>query len=266
MSDHPSGIVTLTSDFGTRDSYVGAMRGSVLRSNPAARLVDITHEVPAQGVSRAAVVLEEACPCFPGGTVHLVVVDPGVGTDRVPLILASGGHWFVGPDNGVLLPAARALGTPGAWRIDPTRVPVSGGASATFHGRDLFGPVAGALSLGASPGTLGDPFSGELAVATPLPSPEAGPGTVAGEVLSVDHFGNLISNIPAGMLPAERPRVTVDGCPVDAFVRTYGDAPVGARIVALVGSNGCLEVACPQGSAAHELNVGSGARIEVYAT
>ncbi len=263
MPPFQPGIVTLTTDFGTQDSYVGAMRGMILCANPAARLVDLSHDVPPRAVARAAAILVEACPCYPKGTVHLVVVDPGVGTERAALIATSGGHWFVGPDNGVLHPVLSQLGDVRCWRIDAKRV-AEGSLSATFHGRDLFGPVAGALSAGLSPDDLGEPMDG-LETTFSEPQPQRFGSAIRGEVSWVDHFGNLISNIGADLLPAERPRVEVEGREVDAFVRTYGEAPSGAKVVALIGSNGRLEVAAPNGNAARELGLGPGARIVVSA-
>ena len=255
-----NGLVTLTTDFGIGGAYTGALRGSVLRAFSGARLVDITHAIPPQDVAEAADVLCSAAPWFPPGTVHLVVVDPGVGTARAPVAVAAGDHWLVGPDNGVLAPTAARLGAPRCWRLEPDRVTAPEGLSATFHGRDLFGPVAGHLAAGRAIDTLALPH-GALVEPPARPAPVERQGGLDGVVVRVDHFGNLITNLPATRLPASF-RVRVAG-PAVPFVRTYGEAPPGAPIVALVGSDGWLELAAPNGSAARTLGAGPGLAVRV---
>lgn len=247
----------MTSDFGTTGSYVGAMRGAALSADPTARVVDITHDIPPQDVGFAARVLYEAAPVYPPGTIHLVVVDPGVGTDRAAIVVQAGGHLFVGPDNGVLLPAARSLGEVLAWSITDTqlmRQPVS----ATFHGRDVFAPVAGALSSGrVAPHAVGDRIEPQAPPNPPAPDRDG--DTILGEVIYVDHFGNLITNIPASWLD-DFPAVTAGGFQMP-HVRTYGDRE--ADLVSLVGSSGWLEIASPGGNAASKTGLGAGSRVVV---
>ncbi|MFT7623851.1 MAG: S-adenosylmethionine hydrolase [Myxococcota bacterium] len=264
VSDYRTGIVTLTTDFGLSGSYVGAMRGAVLARNPQAVLVDITHQVGPQNLREGSRILVEAATRFPPGTVHVAVVDPGVGTDRAGLVIEAGGHFFVGPDNGLMVAAAETLGGVRAHRIENPDVMASQ-VSATFHGRDIFAPVAGSLSAGLDVGAVGTLFGliKGAWIEGPVvdPAAEVGPGGVRGQVLSIDHFGNVVSNIQGSTC-------VQDGCTVHLagrtmpFVRTYGDA-AGAELVALVGSSGFVEAAVPNGSAAAVLGVGPGAPFEV---
>ena len=258
-------IVTLTTDFGLRDGYVAAMKGAMLAVAPDVRAVDVTHEVPAQDVMAAAFVLRQTAPFFPPGTVHLAVVDPGVGTPRraVAARATIGGTpcRFVGPDNG-LLPLladgppdeAVVLDRPGAWR---TPVP-----SDTFHGRDVFGPVAAALAAGAALADVGSP-AGDL---TPLhwPLPRVDAGGVEGMVLHIDRFGNCVTNIP-------REAVAGRGGAFKAYVGTavlrrhapsYGHVAVGEPLT-LFGSSGHLEIAVNRGDAAALLSVVRGASVNL---
>lgn len=265
MAASRSGIITLTSDFGVVGSYVGAMRGVVLSRFAGARLVDITHAIAAQDISEGSRVLTAACPWFPAGTVHVAVVDPGVGTARAGVVVAAGDHVLVGPDNGLLVPLAMALGggEHRAYRIENSAWmlhPVSG----TFHGRDVFAPTAAALAAGAVASDAGSPLTTLVELADP-PRPEVGDRHIRGAVVHVDGFGNIITNIPRELLPDSAAlNVTVDAHTVDGgFVRVYGDAPAGAGVVALVGSEGLLEVATPGGSAALTLGRGVGSVVEV---
>ncbi len=258
---HRSSIVTLTSDFGSRGSYVGAMRGAVLSRNPAARLIDITHQVGPQNVAEGARALAEACPCFPPGTVHLAVVDPGVGTARAGLAIESGGHILVGPDNGLLIEAAALLGDFRAHRIDNAAYRARK-VSATFHGRDIFAPVAGALSAGEPVESVG-PFVSSVVGPPALPRPRETEYGLIGQVVFVDGFGNLITNMSEQEVAADA-HVSIAGHTLPGLVRTYGEA-AGASLVALIGSSGMLEVAVPGGSAAAVLGVGPGEPVEVAA-
>jgi S-adenosylmethionine hydrolase len=266
---HP--VVTLLTDFGTADAYVGIMKGVILALNPDARLVDLTHQVAPQDIRTGAGVLAEAAPAFPTGAIHLAVVDPGVGTERRPLLVSSPTAFFVCPDNGLLsLVLARAgaqadadgtAALPSGWSAvhltNPAywRAPVS----ATFHGRDVFAPVAAHLSVGVRPGELGTPI--QRVAAFPAPVPRRDGDALVGEVVRMDRFGNLLTNIPADLLPAGG-TVSVAGQDAGRVLRTYADGPPGAPL-ALVGSDGCLEVAVPQGSAAALLGVGVGAVVVV---
>ncbi|HJT76360.1 MAG TPA: SAM-dependent chlorinase/fluorinase [Gemmataceae bacterium] len=261
----PDPIITLTTDFGEESPYVAAVKGVILGINPQARLVDLTHQIPPQDVRHAAFFLAGAVPYFPPEALHVVVVDPGVGSERAVLYVQTReGQRLLVPDNGcwTLLPAADAaplvirVAEPRFWRS-----PVS----ATFHGRDIFAPVAAHLSRGVSPRELGPPVSDWVRLR--LPSPALGSGRLAGEVAFIDHFGNLITNIPGEALaafPADATRVTVAGREVPRRVRAYAEAEPGT-LVALVSSGGMLEIAVTNGSAARQLGAGIGAAVVVSA-
>ncbi len=262
----PNGLVTLTSDFGWRDGYLGAMKGALLSVAAQLRLHDLAHDLAPQDVTHAARVLCSACPRFPAGTVHLAVVDPGVGGARAALVVAAGGHVFVGPDNGLFDPVANLLGAPRqARRID------AGGAlaaflapapSATFHGRDVFAPVAGALASGRV--GLADIGPVHAAASLELPRADRRGEVLHGVVTHLDRFGNAITNLARSDLhgPLESLHVLLtDGEPLE-LVQTYEQAAPGAT-VALVGSDGLLEIAVRDGSAARRLGLAAGAAVRV---
>jgi hypothetical protein len=255
----PDPIITLTTDFGDDSPYVAAMKGVILGINPQARLLDLSHQIPPQALRHAALFLAGAVPYFPPSVIHVVVVDPGVGTERALLYVEVEGHRLLVPDNGcwtsLLRPGAPApqvirLAEPRFWRQ-----PVS----ATFHGRDVLAPVAAHMSLGVNPQQLGPPVKEWVRPETPLPV-ESAEG-IAGEVVFVDHFGNLITNIPGEWIGASA-AVRVGPRAVPRLVRTYGEAAPG-DLVALVSSAGLLEVAVVQGNAADRLQVGVGAPVTV---
>jgi S-adenosylmethionine hydrolase len=250
-------LITLTTDFGTASPYVAAMKGVILALNSRARLIDLTHDVPPQDIRHAAFFLASALPTFPPEALHVVVVDPGVGTDRAALYVEVAGRKLLAPDNGcwTLLadeqPPARVirLAEPRFFRAQ---------VSATFHGRDVFAPVAGHLSLGVDPGELGPPA--DRWVSLPFPRPRAAADRLCGEVVFIDGFGNLITNLPADALLGRRARVFVRSEEIPRVVRTYGEGGPG-DLVALVSSWGRVEVAQVMGSAAAELQVGPGAAV-----
>ncbi len=242
-------IITLLTDFGLSDSYVAEVKGVLLSRAPGATLVDVTHQVLPGAVRAGQYLLARAWHRFPAGTVHLAVVDPGVGTARRALAAAANGHWFVAPDNGLLsfLPADARF----------VSVPVPEGAAPTFHGRDVFAPAAAALASGTPLERLGSPITDALRA--PLPTPKVAGGLVVGEVLYVDRFGTLVSNIAGGQVePGVRIRVA--GTDVGGLRRTFGDVDRGT-LVAFVGSGGTVEVAVRDGSAARLLGVGVGAEV-----
>jgi S-adenosyl-L-methionine hydrolase (adenosine-forming) len=252
-------IITLTTDFGSSDPYAGAMKGAILSVNPRAQIVDITHDIPAHDVERAAFVLAAAAATFPSGTVHVTVVDPGVGTDRRILAAATREHVFLAPDNGVLKyvfdghPEARvyALDRPEYFRETVSR---------TFHGRDVFGPAAGHLSLGLPPEKLGTPFDGfeRGTVSRPIRKQ----GRITGEVVSFDRYGNAITNIPAGWLEGAAAFSLRAGAEAfESVSRSYGDAAPGAPLL-VAGSLGTLEISVNRGSARDRLGLRLGDRIE----
>ncbi len=239
-------VITLCTDFGTRDGYVAAMKGVILSLAPGAQLVDITHEVPPQAVREAAFVLASAYGYFPPGTVHLVVVDPGVGSDRRLLAVRAGYYYFVAPDNGVLSLVLRAQATFEAvaltrrayWREE---------VSHTFHGRDILAPVAAHLANGVPLSALGEPLREPVQLA--WPAPERRGQTIIGHVLHIDRFGNLVTDIPAAMLFARTDWRVVVGRVRAAGIRpTYASVGRGEPL-ALIGSHGYLEVAVREGSA-----------------
>ncbi len=277
-------MITLASDFGS--PYPAAMKG-VLLGRTDARLVDVAHDFPRQDVRAAAFWLREVLPWFPPA-VHLVVVDPGVGTDRAALAVRVGDHALVGPDNGVLLPAARALAAgsdepngsgeeaDGAGEdADPTReaggpaveafvVEEGDPASSTFHGRDVFAPAAAAVhEAGVAGFEAGDRFApAEDVVDLSFPSPTVEGGTATGEVLVVDGFGNAVTNVPGGVLAGRfGTTVRVNGEPVPAE-RTYAAVGAGERLVT-VGSHGNVELAVNRGRGEAAFGVAAGDRVTV---
>jgi S-adenosylmethionine hydrolase len=255
-------MITLTTDFGEGSPYVAAMKGVVLSINPNARLLDLSHRLPPQDLRHAAFFLRAALPFFPAGALHVVVIDPGVGTERALLYVEAAGQRLLVPDNGCWTEWARtAPGPPSARRLAEPRYwrpPVS----STFHGRDILAPVAAHLSLGLDPALLGPAVSQWARL--DLPQPLFKGSTLVGEVVFVDDFGNLITNI----LGTDEPwagralRLWVGEREVPQRVRTYGEAAPGA-LVALVGSAGTVEVAVARGNAARELGVGVGAPVRV---
>ena len=253
-------LVTFLSDFGHRDWFVGVVHGVVLEICPRARVVDLTHEIPPGLVERAAFVLEAACPDFPPGTVHLAVVDPGVGTARRALAVRARGQCFVGPDNGILEWALADAGAEVRVLGDERwfRHPVS----RTFHGRDVFAPVAAHLACGVPLDAFGprvlDP------VRSPRPPARVVGGELQGAIMFVDRFGNALTNLTAESLAAAFPRwaeeamvVRVGSRVIRGLARSYGDAPIGT-LVAIVGSSGRLEIAQVGGDAASRFGLGEG--------
>lgn len=260
-------IIALLTDFGLRDHYVGAMKGAILSVRPDATLVDIVHELPPHDVEAGALALAAACPAFPRGTVFVAVVDPGVGSARRGLAAAAGDWTFVAPDNGLLTIVWDDQG-PGPVHAIENAALFRPEVSSTFHGRDVFGPVAahlaGGLALSAVGPAVADP------VRLDVPAVETTGDACVGTILAADRFGNLATNIGArelvGILGAvgDDPTelvVEVEGM-VLPLVRTYAEVPDG-ETCALVGSSGRLEIAVREGSAASVLGAGRGARVRV---
>jgi S-adenosylmethionine hydrolase len=252
-------IVTLLTDFGAGSGYPAQMKGVLLARLPEVRIVDLSHDVPPFDVLAGALLLEDCVPAFPAHAVHCAVVDPGVGTSRRPLcVVAPGGLRFVGPDNGLF---TSFLGEGSACYLleDPELVPSP--ASATFHGRDLFAPVAAWLAGGGAAARLG------RAVADPVRLQRTEPrwldGALRGELLVADPFGNLATSIRRQHLPAGPLEVEIAGRRARLVV-TYGDARPG-ELVALLGSSGRLELSVREGSAARELGLARGAEVLVRA-
>ncbi len=244
-------LITLLTDYGTADIYVAEVKGVLLSRVHGAQLIDITHQVPPGDLRAGQYILSRVWQRFPQGTVHLVVVDPGVGTARRALAAGAAGHFFVAPDNGLLSPLP-----PAAHFVS---LPIPAGAAATFHGRDVFAPAAGQLAIGASLSHLGHPITDP--VRTPLPAPRRDGAALVGEVLYQDCFGTLVSNIP-GALVKPGARISVAGTEIGPLARTFGDVARG-QLVAFVGSGGTVEIAVRDGSAARLLGAGVGAEVKV---
>ena len=250
-------IITLTTDFGTGSGYVAELKGRLLHAQAPFTLVDIAHDLPAHDVRVAAWLVGQACPAFPAGTLHLAVVDPGVGTSRQLVWAEIGGQQFLCPDNGLLswvlrrmpLAAARAL-------------PVAPFAAATFHGRDVLAPAAVRLLDGTPPEALGPPVTEVVRLS--WREPRETPAGIDGEVIHVDTFGNLVTNLPATLWPlvVAAGVLRVDGHDVTALVRTYGDAAPGTPVV-LTGSQGFIEAAVVEGRADARLDAGLGTRVTI---
>lgn len=255
MSDQR--LITLLTDFGTKDVYAGVLRGVLLREAPGAVVVDLSHEVPPYAPAMAALMLGDAAGHFPDGTVHLVVVDPGVGSARRALAVRTPRAFGVGPDNGALTPlldrAERVVAIDeAAWMRPP--------ASRTFHGRDLFAPAAAALARGVSLESLGG--SAPEPVRLRLPEAAAEGGALRGEVLHVDRFGNLITNVRGEALASwRRFEVEIAGRRVAGPAGSYAEGEPALR--ALVGSGGRLEIALREGDAARALGAGPGETLRV---
>ncbi|MCO4099706.1 MAG: SAM-dependent chlorinase/fluorinase [Gemmatimonas sp.] len=243
----PPAAITLLTDFGTADGYVAELKGVLVSLAPGAPLVDLSHDIPPQDIAMARLTVARYWRRFPVGTVHVVVVDPGVGTTRAAIAIASEGRLLVGPDNGVLSPALFSIDA----RV--VQLPIDDTASATFHGRDVFAPVAARLACGAPLEQIGEPYAGAVRLRTPPPRRDAH-GLLHGEVLTLDRFGNIITNL---MTRDVSGMVKICGRAA-RLVRTYGEASPG-ELVALVGSSGFVEIAVREGSAAQLLGVERGA-------
>lgn len=245
-------VITLLTDFGTTDAYIAEVKGVLLSALPGATLVDITHGVAPGDVRAAAHIIGRAWRHFPAGTVHLVVVDPGVGTARAALALRAHGHCFIGPDNGVFTELLRDA------EVEIVTLTVPAGAAPTFHGRDVFAPAAAALADGRPLHLLGDTFAGiPERLSTREPHYEG--KTLIGEVIYVDRFGTLVTNFTAGNLPAYA-TIEIEGIDVGALGRTFGDVPAGG-LVAYLGSGGQIEIAVRDGSAARRFGIGVGGKV-----
>ncbi len=257
-------IITLTTDYGTNDHLVGTLKGVILKINPDVTIVDITHEVAPYDVLDGALAIASAYRYFPARTIHVVIVDPGVGTERRPLLVSGETQYFVAPDNGVLslvYEQETALLVRHATAEHYFLQPVS----KTFHGRDIFAPVAGWLSKGWQSASMGEEINDYKRFA--LPKPKAADGVTQGTVLRMDHFGNLITNfrpddMPDGALKSGTLKMQVNGKEVKRLVETFAQGEPGEP-VALVGSSGFIEIAVNKGNAARVVGAGRGAAVVV---
>lgn len=267
----PNGTIALLTDFGLKDGYVAAMKGVILGIAPMARLIDITHGVEAQNIAEGAFLLQSVCPYYPDGTVYVAVVDPGVGTKRRALAIRTKHAYFIGPDNGLLASVVDAARHDPADTVEIIELTERRfwrpHISSTFHGRDIFAPVAAHLLADVPFEALGQPID------TIVPSVHAPPhrpaeGVVEGSIIHVDRFGNCVTNITRDDLVADDParvnelHVELAGKRVPGLYTTYSAGPVGVPM-ALFGSSDHLEVAVPNSSAAQWFGVTVGDRVRV---
>lgn len=256
-------VVTLTTDFGHGDYASGILHGVIWSIAPEAKVVDLTHDVPRQNIMAGALVLDRSLPYFPAGTIHVVVVDPGVGTSRRPLAVKLGNQFFVGPDNGLVSIASRRvkangnpveffhLNRPQFWLKEVNSI---------FHGRDVFAPAAAYLARGISPDQMGtriDP------VQLTIPEPEKTEDGFLAQIIHVDHFGNLSTNLPGEMIvEGTRATILAGTARIDGVSKTFGDRHPG-ELVALIDSAGFLSIGVVNGSAQQMLGLGIGDQITV---
>jgi S-adenosylmethionine hydrolase len=254
--------LTLTTDFGTHGPYVAAMKGIILGLAPDTHFVDVMHTVAPQNILEGAFVLAEIIDAFPAGTVHLAVVDPGVGTDRRLIAVSAGGQWFVLPDNGLLSGVLLRHPSDAVWEVTNPAIRRES-VSSTFHGRDILAPAAAHLLLGRDPAELG-PARNHVTTLRNFRPVESEQGLL-GEVIFRDGFGNLITNISADRLagvPRERWAVEIANRRIEGMSRTYAENTSGS-LVALVGSTGWVEVAVVDGDASRLLSAGPGTTVWV---
>lgn len=258
--------IFMLTDFGTADTYVGIVKAVILSIAPDAPIVDLTHEIPPQDVRAGAFALLTAAPYLPENAVVLAVVDPGVGTNRLPIAVQVGGRTFVGPDNGLLSWAVGDAAAANVVVLDRPEFWLPS-VSATFHGRDIFGAVAAQLARGVPLADMATPVEAVVRLLYPMPKvTRAAPGRIVraeGTVIHVDRYGNLISNLRQDDLPLN-PWVTIGHEQIVGIAPNYQADGVG-RLIALIGSAGLLEIARPNGSAADYLGIGIGATLTVSA-
>jgi S-adenosylmethionine hydrolase len=259
----PSGVITITTDFGHQGPFVGVMKGRILTRFADAKIVDLTHEIVVHWPAEAGFWLVRAFEYFPPGTVHIAVVDPGVGTSRDIIAVAAHGHVFLAPDNGLLAPIVGRYPDATVVRLNTSQLARFGvnRPSATFHGRDIFAPIAAELAAGRCKlEDLGDVVS--TLVPAWVDEPTVEPSSVTGVVISIDHFGNLISNIDAPLIERFRLPLVHAGSHSFPLLRTYGDTQPG-EYLALINSFGVIEIARAEQSAAEGLGLSRGAPVVV---
>ena len=267
--NNPPRIITLTTDFGTSDAYVGVMKGVILGINPNVQVVDITHAVSPQDVHEAAFLIYSAYPYFPKGTIHTVVVDPGVGSDRRAIVCQIDQAFFVCPDNGILTYLFHEM--EGSGKLPKSIVTIENRdyflpeVSQTFHGRDIFAPVAAHISLGVPLGNIGPPV--QSPVCLPIPTLQMSDGKLTGQIIKIDRFGNLITNISAGDLSRFLARVVkyeikAGSTSLTRLNNAYAESEVGTPL-AILGSFGRLEIAVNGGCAERRLGLKRGDTVVV---
>jgi S-adenosyl-L-methionine hydrolase (adenosine-forming) len=264
-----SSVITLITDFGLKDSYVAAVKGAMLSINPDVMIVDITHLIQPQNIKQASYVLNSVYRDFPEGTIHVAVVDPGVGSRRRAIVIKTGKYYFVGPDNGIFgsilhKVTSRTGKISGGGKPDQAWIPVrgedkafsltnktyfAGKVSATFHGRDIFAPVAAFISKGVQADKFGSPIYRIKNSSTSFPAIDRS-GNLIGEIIHIDHFGNLITSITGDYLPGKNVQVHIGSAVISGISRFYAGK---TGLLAVVGSSGHLEISYANGSAANYL-------------
>lgn len=260
-------LITLTSDFGLKDPFAGMMKGVIYNINGSANIVDITHEIRSQDILEGAFIISQSYRFFPKDTVHVAVVDPGVGSTRRPILVMASGHYFIGPDNGILSLVIDE--DPNSKVIEITKEQYFlRSVSATFHGRDIFAPAAAWLSKGVDPAHFGSVISNYTSLM--MPAIEKGPGYIKGKVIYIDRFGNVITNIPSALLNTliqsgismSSLKTKISGAEITGLNRYYAEVKVG-EIGAIIDSFGLFEIYAYMGSAAKILYAGKGDTVEI---
>jgi len=259
-------VIGLFTDYGWDDPYVAQLKGVILTLNPGARLLDITHAVTPFNVTEGAWLLDQCAEEFPAGTIFVAVVDPQVGTNRDPILLETAkGKFFVGPDNGLFSQVILHEGLTKAWKLDKPEFFRAGDVSRTFHGRDIFGPVAAHLAAGTDPERLGTPIKTLVLLADKEPTFSG--GLISVQVVHIDRYGNVVLNLPSGSDLAAKlkegnlVKISMGRESYSApLVKTYGDVEK-SRLLLLYGGSGLLEIGMNQGSAARQLKVEPGATV-----
>ena len=259
-------LITLLTDFGDRDWFVASMKGVILTINPSASIIDLSHQITPHRVEEAAYCLQSCYRYFPEGTVHVAVVDPGVGSSRRPILMKTARYYFVAPDNGLLTPILNAEPDVEIWHLENRQYRLES-PGATFHGRDIFAAAAAWLSKGTGAASFGRPVSDPVTINWPKPTVEG--TTVRGQIVYVDHFGNLISNIGVAQLGGmrsdpkrDRLHIRVGAHHIHGLVTSYSEGEPGVPH-ALINSNGLLEVFVKEQRVADILKAGVGATIGV---
>jgi S-adenosylmethionine hydrolase len=264
-NNKPSGVITITTDFGHQGPFVGVMKGRILTRFPEARIIDLTHEIVVHWPAEAGFWLARSFEYFPAGTVHIAVVDPGVGTSRDIVAVSAQGHVFLAPDNGLLAPIVSRHADAKIVRLNNSQLARFGitRPSATFHGRDIFAPVAAELAAGrCTTESVGERVEPHALVPAWVDDPTVEPDSVTGVVITIDHFGNLITNIDASLIDRFRLPLVHAGNHAFPLLRTYGDTRPG-EYLALVNSFGVVEIARAEQSAAEGLGLSRGAPVVV---
>jgi S-adenosyl-L-methionine hydrolase (adenosine-forming) len=259
----PSAIITLTTDFGESDPYVAMMKGVILSINPDAKIIDITHQLPAGSIQEGSSIIKDTYKYFPSGTVNVGVVDPGVGGKRKPIAVLVDNYFFVGPDNGLFSTIIETQRHADVIHLKAKKYWMHS-ISPTFHGRDIFAPVAAHLSLGVDPFCMGEKIDNPTPLAYPLPRENN--TDLVGEIIRVDHFGNLITNITmenlSSFLASKDFIITIGSLILKKISTTYNDVPEGQPL-ALIGSSNVLEIAVNMGKAADYFGQDCGIGTEV---